>query len=112
MPVKAKELIIKHNIRNDTLINQVINELKQKYYLEQLGELYIYQGDFTKGLNSLVKGNFYEKAIRIAKQNQPEIVNKIIDKSIDYYIQEGLVEEAINKCLEINEIDQAVKLLT
>lgn len=28
LPVRAKEIIIKHSIKNDTLINQVLNELK------------------------------------------------------------------------------------
>lgn len=94
------------------VINQVLNDLKQKHYLEHLGELFIYQGDITKGLNSLIKGNCYEKAIWIAKQQQPDIVSKIIEKSIEYYKHEGLLEEAINKCLEINKIDQAILLLT
>lgn len=73
-----------------------------------MGELFIYQGEVTKGLNSLIKGNCYEKAIWIAKQQQPDIVVKITEKSIEHYKQEGLLDEAINKCLEINKHEQAI----
>uniref|UniRef100_A0A0K0F112 Intraflagellar transport protein osm-1 (inferred by orthology to a C. elegans protein) n=1 Tax=Strongyloides venezuelensis TaxID=75913 RepID=A0A0K0F112_STRVS len=107
---KAARVLLENDklIRDEILVDRIIQALQKSDNYEKIGEIYERLEMFDKSMEGYKKGNCYSKAISLARKHYPEEVVDLEEKWGDWLVRNGLYEESVSHYLEAGEMIKAV----
>lgn len=105
----AHQLIQMKLGRDSQIWNQLETQMEQKKLFWVLGEVNLYRGKRRQALNCFIKGKHFERAVGLARKEQPEILVGLHEKWGDWLRQEQQLEASINHFVEARNVKKAVQ---
>uniref|UniRef100_A0A0N4ZD27 WD_REPEATS_REGION domain-containing protein n=1 Tax=Parastrongyloides trichosuri TaxID=131310 RepID=A0A0N4ZD27_PARTI len=107
---KAARVLLNNKklMKDEMLIDRIINSLEKSQNYEKIGEIYEGIEMYDKSMEAYKNGNAFNKAILLAKAYYPEEVIELEEKWGDYLVRNGLYDESVSHYLEAGEMNKAV----
>lgn len=110
MPGKAAQVIIDKDIQQPLqTIDNVANALTRASMHEKAGDLYEILNDLPRSLECYIRGNAFNKAVRLARKCFPVRVVELQEQWGDYLVSQKQVDMAINHYIEAKVYNKAIE---